>query len=106
MEEFRADMTKLIDIARDITPQVICVCITKVDETKTTPVAWDSTSSYTNAGIKKYNEATQGLCKTRNIPFIDVSSILTTDDLYDGLHPNSIGHQKIFDAVKDTILGG
>ncbi len=59
---------------------------------------------YTNENIKNYKNTMKDICEKHNIPFLDIFGLLTNEDLEDGLHPNSAGHKKIFEVVKDFLV--
>ena len=71
------------------------------DESKTMPVPWID-FYYTNENIKKYGEIMKDVCQKNNILFLDLDP-LDNEDFDDGLHPNSIGHEKIFVKVRDFL---
>jgi len=60
--------------------------------------------SYKNKDVIEYSQIIKEFCDKNNLPFIDIYDILNMDDLEDGLHPNSIGHEKIFQKVKDFLI--
>jgi len=39
----------------------------------------------------------------KNLIYIDVKNLVTIKELEDGLHPNSLGHGKMFDKIKPEI---
>jgi len=86
----------------------IGVGLTPVDETKTTPIPWNTDKSYKNEYIQKYNETIKNICDENKIYFIEVFEKLKETNyqelLEDGLHPSSVGHQKIFEVVKDFLI--
>jgi lysophospholipase L1-like esterase len=51
-----------------------------------------------------YNETTKIFCQKNNIPFIDLTNVLSPEDIEDGLHPNAQGHEKIFQVVKNFLI--
>jgi len=106
-EEFRGNIQKLIEKAQKISPKIIFVGLTPVDEPKTTPIPWNTDKSYKNENVKKYNEIIKSICK-KNIYFIEVFENWIDSNykelLEDGLHPNTKGHEKIFEAVKDYLI--
>jgi lysophospholipase L1-like esterase len=73
-----------------------------VDESKTTPVSWKDIY-YVNAEIKKYDDAMKDICEKYNIPYIDVFGLLDAGDFEDGLHPNAVGHEKLFMKIRDFL---
>jgi len=44
------------------------------------------------------------VCNKNGIKYTDIFGLLDNTDFEDGLHPNANGHQKIFEAVKKSIL--
>jgi len=107
-EEFKTNIQKLIDRAQKISAKIIFIGLTPVDESKTTPIPWNTDKSYKNENIKKYNEIIKSICKEKSIHFIEIFDKWIDFDyqdlLEDGLHPNSEGHKKIFETVKDFLI--
>ena len=60
--------------------------------------------------MKKYDNVIKSVCAEKNILFLDIfGEWIKIDykkllDKKDGLHPNSAGHQKIFETVKDFLI--
>ena len=71
------------------------------DESKTVPVPWIDIC-YTNENIQKYTKIMEDVCKENGVLFMDIKP-LNNDDFDDGLHPNTEGHRKIFEQVKDFL---
>ena len=44
-----------------------------------------------------------GICEDEKVDFIDMQGILEKSDLYDGLHPNEKGHEKIHKRIKEHL---
>ena len=86
------------------TKKVIFIGITSINESKTTPIPWNTDAFYENKDVKKYDQAIKDFCKKNNLPFIEMYGLLDKDDLDDGLHPNSAGHEKMFKRVKDFLI--
>ncbi len=78
-----------------------------VDESKTMPVAWNKEVTYTNEEIEKYSQAIKDICKKEGVLFIDIFNQAIKINykrlLTDGCHPNSKGHELIFNIVKDFL---
>ena len=102
LDKFRKNLEEIIKRAKSVAPNIIFIGFKNVDETKTMPVSWKDIY-YINAEIKKYNEVMKTVCQENNIPYLDIFGLLNNEDLDDGVHPNSIGHQKIFVKVKDFL---
>ena len=103
LEKFQKNLVRLLNQAKAFTSKIIFVGLTKVDESKTTPRK--KRKFYTNENLVQYNEVIKSLCQENNLLFIDMLDLLDKEkDLDDGLHPNSQGHQKMFEKVKDFLL--
>lgn len=101
--EFGENIAVLLEKARKITNRVIFVGLTKVDESKVMPIPWDETKYYENRVIQNYDSVVGEVCQKQGVPFISLFSVLTNQDLEDGLHPNSSGHEKIFKKVFEIV---
>ena len=102
-EKFKENIKKLIDLARKYSSKIIFVGLTPPDESKTTPIPWNTDISYKVENSKRFNEISKSICKENNIYFIEIFKELYPKLQEDGLHPNSEGHQKMFEIVKDFI---
>lgn len=107
-EKFKENIQKLIDLAQKFASKIIFVGFTPVDESKTTPIPWNTEFSYKNENVKKYDEIVKSACKENNVYFVEIFNQVMKLDykklLEDGLHPNSEGHQRIFEIVKDFLI--
>lgn len=103
-DDFKKNLKILLDKAYKYTKKVLFVGLTKVDESKTSPIPWSEAMYYVNKNIQQYNKIIKDCCRDNNTLFIEMFDLLDRDDLDDGLHPNSQGHQKIFEKVKDFLL--
>ena len=107
-EEFKGNIQKLISLARKYSSKIIFIGLTPVDETKTVPQPWDANKSCTNGYVKEYDSIIKKACKENRIYFVEIFEKLKKMNyqklLEDGLHPNSEGHQKIFEIVKDFLV--
>ncbi|MCD6094549.1 hypothetical protein J7J39_01440 [bacterium] len=108
LEKFKENIQKLIKSAKKFSSKIIFVGLSPVNETKTTPIPWDTDKSYRNEYIEQYNQTIKEVCREKKIYFIEIFEKLKDADyqklLEDGLHPNSEGHQKIFEIVEDFLI--
>ena len=106
-EDFENNQKKILDIVRKYTDKIIFVGFTPVDERRTIP--WhDGKFSYLNKQIEKFDSIVKSVCKKNHVDFIDLFSSFNSDKNFlkyisDGLHPNTLGHKKIFDSTKPYI---
>ena len=107
-DSFKSNIQGIIERAQKVSPKIIFVGLTPIEESKTTPIPWDTDKSYKNENIKKYNEVINSVCKHKDIPFVEIFDNWMRSDyknlLEDGLHPNSEGHKKIFETVRDYLI--
>ncbi|MDP2946645.1 MAG: GDSL-type esterase/lipase family protein, partial [Nanoarchaeota archaeon] len=111
-KDFEDNLIKVIKICKKFTNKIIFVGEIPCNENKTRPTIWSDNTlieNFTNENLKKYEIVLEKICKRENIYFIkffnewlnlDYSEWL--DD--DGLHPNEIGYQKIFERVRELLI--
>ncbi|MAG12202.1 hypothetical protein CL630_00105 [bacterium] len=104
LEKFKSNLEKMIQDAKGTSANVILIGLTCVDESKTSPVPWNTDKRYSNIDIEKYDAAIQAIAEKENHSYIDMSGVLSTNDLEDGLHPNTEGHTKLFEVVKKQLI--
>lgn len=104
---FAFNIQKLIKKAQIFASNIVFTGLLPVDELRTTPVNWNKDRSYKNESIEKYNKILKSVCKDNKVYFIEIFESWIKLDykklLIDGLHPNSKGHQKIFETVKKFL---
>lgn len=104
-EKFQSNIKKLFKLAKSFSSKIVFVGLTPVDEEKT--LSWNINESYKNSYVQKYNEIIRSVCKENKIYFVEIFDELIKDYrsfLEDGLHPNSEGHKRIFEIVKDFLI--
>jgi lysophospholipase L1-like esterase len=102
-DKFVENLKFLLEISKKYSKKVCFIGLTKVVESKTMPIPWHPTEYYTNKRIKQYSFLIESLSKKNDIPYLDMFNLIEDNDLEDGLHPNSSGHEKIFQRVKGFL---
>jgi len=102
-KQFQKNLKKILKISRKLNAKLLFINACPCDDSKTQPVPWNPEHSYSNKNINKYNEMTKNFAEENNLPLIDINSKITSAELVDGLHPNSQGHEKIFQTVKSKL---
>ena len=100
-EKFKSNLEEIIKRAKKITNNIVFMDLKNCDESKTMPVSCIDIY-YTNENIRKYSEIMEDVCLKNNISFLNIG-LLDNKDFDDGLHPNSEGHRKIFEKVKNFL---
>jgi len=107
-KEFKENIQKLINLAQKFTSKFVFLGLTPVEDEKVNPMPWAPGISYRNEYVKEYNEIIKSICYKNKIPFVEIFEEWVKLDykslLEDGAHPNSKGHQKIFETVKDFLI--
>lgn len=102
-DRFGENVFALLRIAKSYTGKVAWVGAPAVDDAKTHPTAWMDSISYTDADVHAYNAIAKACCIAEGVAFISVHDTLAVEDLPDGLHPNTAGHEKIFRRVHESL---
>lgn len=101
--QFKDNLEELISQAKELTNKIVFIGLTRVDEGKTKPIPWNLDKIYLNKYLEEYDRLIKAVAEKHEIPYIKVSDCLETEDLQDGLHPSSRGHEKLFLFLKDKI---
>jgi lysophospholipase L1-like esterase len=104
--KFEENVRKLIRQAERLA-EVMFVSIYPIDEERTSPVSWRPVY-YLFKDAVAYSQASKEVCIDMRVPYIDVFNQWMKEDYTkylhsDGLHANSMGHEKIFEMVKEKI---
>ena len=103
LETFRNNIITLINSAKKYTDNILFIGLTKVDESKVIPLHWDKEKGYLNTKIINFDKELKNICLENNVDYLYIYDLLELEELFDGLHPNNVGHQKICDKVKNKI---
>lgn len=100
LEEYKANMIKLITAAKQSAKEVVLVGPTCIGGEFRTPRA----SIFQDSEIMKYRDVLKEIAQEQNLQFIDMFDVLDPkSDLGDGVHPNIGGYQKMFEKIKSEL---
>ena len=99
IENFKNNIYSLIKMAKEYTNNILFVGLTSVNEAIVNPLPWDKNISYLNEEIRFFDYELKNICEQSEINYINISNLLSDEDLEDGIHPNNIGHEKICKQV-------
>jgi lysophospholipase L1-like esterase len=101
--DFKFNLEKLYEKAKKFTDKIIFVGLTPVDELKLQQTSQGYDTTYTNQNIKRLDKIIHDFCQEKKIRFVPMNDKLSDDDFFDGIHPNTKGHNKIFGIMKPEI---
>jgi len=103
LSDTKKNIKQLITTIKKDGCAVALIGLTPITENLLSPVPWAPHLSYSSEDVQKYDCAIKEIAKDENVPYCYMYDVLQTDDLDDGLHPNTIGHQKMFERAKDFL---
>jgi lysophospholipase L1-like esterase len=107
LEQFEENIKKLIQLSKKHTSKIIFVGFSPIDQAKVDPIPWAKKRSYRKDLVEQFDNKVKEICKEKNIYFIEVYDKVKGGYeklLVDGVHPNSEGHEKIFQIVKEFLI--
>ncbi len=103
--KFEKNISKLIQIAKKYTPNIVVVGLTPVDESITNPF---EDTYFSNNQIKEYDGILKKSAQNNKIHYINLfNAILKLKYkrlLVDGVHPNKKGYEAIYKIIKDFLI--
>ena len=100
-EDFGANMRMLVEQAQSYTQDVCIIGLMQVDES----VKRFTGVRYINSDLQRYSDFLQELAHEKGCTFINVFDALNLRaDLFDGLHPNADGYEKLFHLISSHIM--
>lgn len=106
VKQFKKNLQKLIELAKRFSPKIIFLGLMPVDESKVDPMPWDKDKSYKGKRVTEFDNVVKSVCKDNKVFFVDILNGIGNDYkmfLEDGVHPNSEGHEKMFEIVKGFL---
>ena len=104
LEKFKNNLRELIAKSRKFTDEIIFVGFTDIDESKTMPIPWEADVYYDKENVFLYNQVLKSVCEEEKVFYVSMEGVLNLDDLKDGVHPNSKGHEKMYQHIKNFLI--
>ena len=104
---FERNLKSVIEICREFGSKIILIGLSHVDESRSMPLeTLDNPIYFSEENFSKYNSVIKKLCEENNLGFVSLEEGLNIkEDLFDGVHPNASGHEKIFRRVLPVVEG-
>ncbi len=103
LKDFKKTYSLILELSKVYSKKIICLGLTRVDESLVDPIPWNTLVSYDNKSVEKYDSAIKKIAEKNKAEYICLFDLLEKKDLDDGLHPNSKGHQKLYKEIKKQI---
>lgn len=100
--DFKDNLRKLYNIANKFTNEITFIWLLRVDESKTMPTPWSIGQKnlfYDNENLELYDNEIKKFCNDNKIKYIYMADCVSIDELEDWLHPDSVGHMKMFERI-------
>lgn len=105
---FKNNLQLLVNLAKLYSEKIFFIGLTPVEEKKVNPVPWRPEISYFNSQIALYDSIIKKICQDNDVDFIDIWSEFNKKNykllLSDGLHPNTKGHEVIYEKIRDCLI--
>lgn len=106
-ELFKQNLQQLVNLAQKYAQKIIFISSLPADD-RVDPIPWAPDSSYKNQYLEQYNNIVKLICEEEGVGFVEIYQKVKNSDyrdlLEDGIHPNSKGHERIFETVKDYLV--
>ena len=96
LKEFKNNLNKIIEISKKYTKNIYFIGLIKPDIS--------IRNNYNLDNVTKINNCLKTACKRNETNYIELMKYISINDLYDGLHPSDIGHEKISKIVLDKVF--
>lgn len=97
--KFEENLRTITDMAKSAGYAPVLLSLYDIDESKTNPIA-GANIYYSEEDLDQYSQIIETVAGETEYYFLNIKNLLGTEDLEDGLHPNSAGHQKIAKKVE------
>ncbi|MEK7638589.1 MAG: GDSL-type esterase/lipase family protein [Patescibacteria group bacterium] len=106
LEEFEENIRYLVWQAKKQVDRVFLITILPVDDRLLNPMPWKPTHGYAQTFVDAYNEVLLKTSEEEKVQLMDIRGVFGDQIgscLDDGIHPNAVGHQRIFERVKHVL---
>jgi lysophospholipase L1-like esterase len=104
IENFQRNLQRIKEIVLEQNAQIVFVTPPTIDESRVNPIPWAPDFSYTLERIDEFSNAITNTAQQENCMAINLNDLLTVEDLADGVHPNTNGHEKIYKKILQVLI--
>jgi lysophospholipase L1-like esterase len=108
-EEFRHNLEEMVATAQKITQRISFIGLMPVDDDLLNPMPWAPEKAYMREHVQRYEAIIEAVCGSHDLPFLPLfEKWLSMPDyksyLFDGIHPNSKGHELLAAQIAAFIF--
>jgi lysophospholipase L1-like esterase len=104
-EHYQEQLERIIEVVHKFSDNILFIGITPVDDSKT--LACGDTQ-YWLARVAQFNQVLVDFCDKHTLPIVEIFDSMQQMDfkglLPDGLHPNTEGHEWMYEQIKPHVL--
>jgi lysophospholipase L1-like esterase len=100
---YKENLRTLAKKARGQAKQLVFVGLVSVDESATQPFNGED-AYFSHNDMLAYNEVITEVADEVGALYVDMLNLLAPEDLFDGLHPNAEGHEKMYIQIRDFLI--
>lgn len=91
IDDFKNNVLEIINKTKTYTKDITFIGLIKPDINKRTEYDLDK--------VILFDNTLEEICNKENLKYIKLIDLINNNELVDGLHPNDVGHEKIFKEI-------
>lgn len=106
IETFKNNIEALIERSKEHAKYIVFIGIAPIVEERLQPMPWASDRAHYLEDIEQYDSVLRNTCEQHELIYIgmdDVFGEMASEYLPDGIHPNTEGHQLMYERIKHTL---
>jgi lysophospholipase L1-like esterase len=106
--DYSSNLTKIKEEVEAVGLRVAFISLDPVDEARTNPATWGA-YFWTNKRLAEFNQVLEDFCNENKLPMLNLYSQFLSepnfkDMLFDGAHPNTRGHEYMFENILPFVI--
>lgn len=108
-QQYKKELAEILEIAKKYSRQIMFVGLFPIVDKLLQPAPWSNTGKcYSTERMKLFDSTLKEFCSENNVPCVELWDVFEKQDnletvLYDGIHPNSKGHELIYRTVQPKL---
>ena len=102
IDQYKLNIEKIVNYTLNKNIELTVLGLTRIESNE--KFFWKPNKYYDNKTILEFDNELKNICEKSNIKYISMKDVLQKGDYIDGLHPNTNGHRKIYETVKNVLM--